>query len=99
MTLRISSGDVGKPESGSRSFGIALAAAMAVATGLLVNATATVAQDNDKVKAGLELWKNSGCADCHGSFADGEKQRDEAPTGANLRTTRMKADELKVVIS
>jgi len=79
--------------------GLALAAAVAVAVGILVNSTATVAQDNEKVKAGLELWKNSGCADCHGSFADGEKQRDEAPSGANLRTTRLKADELKVVIS
>src|SRR5207253_1656407 len=56
-------------------------------------------QNEDKIKAGLEVWKNSGCPDCHGSFADGEKQRDEAPTGANLRTARLNAAELKVTIS
>jgi len=57
------------------------------------------AQDNDRVKAGLALWRNSGCADCHGAFADGEKQRDEMPSGANLRTTRLDAASLKDTIS
>ena len=47
------------------------------------------AQDMAKVKAGLEVWKTAGCPDCHGAFADGEKQRDEAPDGANLRTARI----------
>jgi len=47
----------------------------------------------------LALWRGSGCADCHGAFADGEKQRDEAPTGANLRTTRLDAGALKLAIS
>jgi mono/diheme cytochrome c family protein len=61
--------------------------------------TASHAQDDAKVKAGLKVWKDTGCAECHGSFADGEKQRDEAPTGANLRTTRLDAAALKVVIS
>jgi mono/diheme cytochrome c family protein len=46
----------------------------------------------------LELWKKSGCADCHGAFADGEKDRDEAPTGANLRTSRLDAAGLKQTI-
>jgi hypothetical protein len=67
--------------------------------GMLPNNPAAVAQDNDRVKTGLEVWKKTGCADCHGSFANGEKQRDEAPTGANLRTARLDAAELKVVIS
>jgi mono/diheme cytochrome c family protein len=58
----------------------------------------TSAQDA-KVKAGLEVWKSSGCADCHGSFADGEKQRDDAPTGANLRSARLNAAELRTTIS
>jgi len=70
-----------------------------VAVGLLAHLTAAAAQDNDKVKAGLEVWKKSGCAECHGSFADGEKQRDEAPTGANLRTARLDTATLKLVIS
>lgn len=66
---------------------------------MLANWSTASAQDQDKVKAGLEIWKNTGCADCHGSFANGEKQRDEAPTGANLRTARLDPAELKVVIS
>ena len=40
-----------------------------------------------------------GCADCHGAFADGEKQRDEMPTGANLRTTKLDAAGLKQTIT
>jgi mono/diheme cytochrome c family protein len=65
----------------------------------LAYATASLAQDETKVKAGLELWKSSGCADCHGAFADGDKDRDEAPTGANLRTSRLDAAALKQTIS
>src|SRR5262245_61085342 len=74
-------------------------AVVSAAMGLLVSAPATVAQDGDKVKAGLEVWKKTGCADCHGSFANGEKQRDEAPTGADLRRARIDTAELKLVIS
>jgi mono/diheme cytochrome c family protein len=64
----------------------------------LLCATAGFAQDETKVKAGLELWKTSGCADCHGAFADGDKERDEAPTGANLRTSRLDTAALKQTI-
>src|SRR5262249_45188254 len=56
-------------------------------------------QNQDKVKAGLALWKGSGCSDCHGAFANGEKDRDEAPTGANLRTSRLDRAALKRMIS
>jgi mono/diheme cytochrome c family protein len=35
------------------------------------------------------VWRSSGCSECHGAFADGEKERDEAPTGANIRRTRL----------
>jgi mono/diheme cytochrome c family protein len=59
----------------------------------------TAAQSQDKVKAGLEVWKGSGCSDCHGAFANGEKDRDEAPTGANIRTSRLDAAALKRMIS
>src|SRR5262245_3823483 len=48
-----------------------------------------LAQDETKVRAGLEVWKTSACAECHGAFADGEKQRDEAPSGANLRQAKL----------
>src|SRR5947207_8568143 len=78
-----------------RAWGIILAALM----GFLANSLTSLAQDNDKVKAGLEVWKKTGCADCHGAFANGEKERDESPTGANLRTARLDPAELKVVIS
>ena len=69
----------------------ALAAAIAV--------QAARAASGDEVKAGLEIWKSSGCADCHGPFADGDKQRDEMPTGANLRGSRLDGAALKQTIS
>ena len=74
---------------------------VAVLTGAAValSWSAAFAQGGDKVKAGLEVWKSSGCSDCHGAFANGEKDRDEAPTGANLRTARLDAAALKKVIS
>jgi hypothetical protein len=56
---------------------------------LLVCPTAGLAQGTTRAAAGLETWKSSGCADCHGAFANGEAQRDESPTGANLRTTKL----------
>jgi mono/diheme cytochrome c family protein len=74
-------------------------AAPLLAIGLLVQATTAHTQGDDRVKAGLMTWRNSGCPDCHGAFADGDKQRDEAPTGANLRTTRLDAAALKQTIS
>jgi mono/diheme cytochrome c family protein len=70
-----------------------------LAIGLLVQASAAHTQGDDRVKAGLMTWRSSGCPDCHGAFADGDKQRDEAPTGANLRTTRLDATALKQTIS
>jgi mono/diheme cytochrome c family protein len=60
---------------------------MAVAA--IVFAGACQAEDEAQVKAGVTAWRSSGCSECHGAFADGEKERDEAPTGANLRTTRL----------
>jgi mono/diheme cytochrome c family protein len=62
-------------------------------------AQASWAQSEDQVKAGLEVWKSSGCADCHGPFADGDKQRDEMPTGANLRGSKLEGKTLKQTIS
>ena len=52
-------------------------------------ASPSLAQDEAHVKAGLNAWKNAGCSECHGAFADGERERDEAPVGANLRSTRL----------
>ena len=64
----------------------------------VVYATAGLAQDGAKVNAGLEIWKSSGCADCHGAFADGNPDDDDYPIGANLRTTRLDAAAVKLTI-
>src|SRR5689334_215870 len=56
------------------------------------------AQDDNKVMAGLWTWKTSGCADCHGLFADGDREDDDFPIGANLRVTKLNADALKATI-
>jgi mono/diheme cytochrome c family protein len=74
-------------------FSPGLCAALAVAAVFAVS-TAGHAQDapkvdETKVKAGLSAWRSSGCSECHGAFGNGEKERDEAPTGANLRQTRL----------
>ena len=61
-------------------------------------ATATRAQDEGQVRAGLEVWKSAGCPDCHGPFADGDKQRDEMPTGANLRGSRLDPAAIKQTV-
>jgi mono/diheme cytochrome c family protein len=73
-------------------------AILSIATIALTCSTATFAQNEDKVKAGLATWRSSGCADCHGAFANGEKERDESPTGADLRRARLNAEELKLAI-
>jgi len=77
----------------------ARATALALGIAVITGATAGWAQDEAKIKAGLKIWKDNGCPECHGSFANGEKQRDESPTGADLRTSRLDAATLKIVIS
>jgi hypothetical protein len=74
-------------------------AALAIGLSIGLQVTGAQAQSDDQVKAGLAAWRNSGCADCHGAFADGEKQRDEMPTGANIRTSKLDAAALKQTIS
>jgi Cytochrome c len=61
--------------------------------------TAARAQNEEQVRVGLEVWRSSGCSDCHGPFANGDKERDEAPTGADIRTSRLDAAALKTTIS
>jgi hypothetical protein len=62
-------------------------------------ATTPFAQPANQVAAGLEVWKTSGCFDCHGYFADGNPDDDDYPAGADLRTTRLDAAALKLTIS
>ncbi len=73
-------------------------AILGLAMAAMAHSAATGAPNEDQVKAGLEIWKSSGCADCHGPFADGDKQRDEMPTGANLRGSRLDGAALKQTI-
>jgi len=63
--------------------------AFAILSVVALWASPSLAQDEAHVKAGLNAWKNAGCSECHGAFADGERERDEAPVGANLRSTRL----------
>jgi hypothetical protein len=70
-----------------RSPGYFVAQVLTVAA--LACVTATFARSQDKAKAGLEVWKSSGCADCHGPFADGNPEDGDFPIGANLRTARL----------
>jgi mono/diheme cytochrome c family protein len=83
----------GKPLSGS----LRMVAILATATFAML--TVAAAQTKDRVRAGLDTWKGSGCADCHGKFADGNPDDDDFPTGANLRTTRLDGAALKLTIS
>jgi mono/diheme cytochrome c family protein len=73
-------------------------AILAITAIALTCLTAAFAQNEDKVKAGLAAWRSSGCADCHGAFANGEKERDESPTGADLRRARLTMEELRLAI-
>jgi mono/diheme cytochrome c family protein len=71
---------------------------VAVLIATLLHAPATVAQGNDSVTAGLATWKTAGCVDCHGPFADGDRDDDDYPIGANLRTTKLGGADIKMTI-
>ena len=74
------------------------AVSVAAAAACMLQAAAGLAQDDAKVRAGLETWRSSGCADCHGPFADGNRDDDDYPMGANLRTTRLDAAAITLTI-
>ena len=76
----------------------ASAVILTLAVAVLAYSTITFAQNNDRVKAGLALWKTAGCADCHGPFADGDREDDDFPFGANLRTTKLDPAALKMTV-
>jgi hypothetical protein len=46
----------------------------------------------------LRTWQTSGCADCHGPFADGDREDDDFPIGANLRTAKLNPEALTLTI-
>ncbi len=92
LSVKLRSGARQEHRSGAGAIIVTIAAVA------LTCSTAAFAQNEDKVKAGVTAWRNSGCADCHGAFANGEKERDESPTGADLRRARLNAEELKLAI-
>jgi len=71
-----------------------------LAAGMIVShSNVGSAQNEARVKLGMETWKSAGCPDCHGPFADGDKQREDSPSGPNLRErTHHTAETLKTVI-
>jgi Cytochrome c len=71
---------------------------LTLAVAVLACSTITLAQSSDGVNAGLAMWKTAGCADCHGPFADGDREDDDFPIGANLRTSKLDAASLKMTI-
>jgi mono/diheme cytochrome c family protein len=74
------------------------AVALTLVAAALACSTITLAQNIDSVTAGLAQWKTAGCADCHGPFADGDREDDDFPIGANLRTTKLDLAALKMTI-
>jgi mono/diheme cytochrome c family protein len=82
-----------------RMLGVLAGATIAAIASVTVGfSTAVLAQSDAQIKAGLTVWRNSGCSDCHGAFANGEKERDESPSGADLRRAKLSIDELKLAI-
>ena len=74
-------------------------AAMLAATAVIGIANPGWTQNEARIKLGMETWKTAGCTDCHGPFADGDKQREESPSGPNLRErTHHTVETLKTVI-
>ena len=71
---------IGDRKLAFRASGVILAFVVAA----FAYSTAIFAENSDKVKAGLAIWKTTGCADCHGPFADGDREDDDFPIGANL---------------
>src|SRR5260370_7880460 len=92
LSLKLKSGARQEHRSGAGAVILVIAAIT------LTCSTAAVAQNEDKVKAGLAAWRNSGCADCHGAFANGEKERDGSANGADLGRARLNTEELKLAI-
>jgi mono/diheme cytochrome c family protein len=80
--------------SGCRALGLVLL----LVAGAVSHPATTMAQNQDRVNTGLDVWKSSGCADCHGPFADGMPDDGDFPVGANLRTTRLDAAGLRLTI-
>ena len=94
MAVRVNS-------AATRDYKLALrmsAVLVTLTVALLSRSIMAVAQNSDKAETGLAVWKTAGCADCHGPFANGDREDDDFPIGANLRTTRLDPAALKMTI-
>jgi hypothetical protein len=69
-----------------------------LAVAVFAHATITFAQNGNKAEAGLAVWKTAGCADCHGPLANGDREDNDFPIGANLRTTKLDSAALRTTI-
>jgi mono/diheme cytochrome c family protein len=72
---------------------------LGVAVGIVAHSASTLAQSDAEVRVGQQMWHEASCADCHGTFADGNREDEDWPVGANLRTTRLNAAGLALAIS
>jgi mono/diheme cytochrome c family protein len=95
----LTTGPIADSRDGRRHGVVLRPAILGLAMTVMACSSTAWAQSEEQVKAGLEIWKSAGCADCHGPFADGDKQRDEMPTGANLRGSRLDPKAIKQTIS
>ena len=86
-----------KSNFGKRAWGTSVAA-LVLTVALAVLPAAPRAQNDGNVSAGLWTWKTSGCADCHGPFADGNQEDDDCPVGVDLRTTKLDTEALLMTI-
>jgi mono/diheme cytochrome c family protein len=77
---------------------VASAVVLTLTVAALACSMITLAQNSDSASAGLAQWKTAGCADCHGPFADGDREDDDFPIGANLRTSMLDSAALKMTI-
>ena len=78
-----------------------LAVSMAVATLLVITATAVQGQtpSASDIAAGGQLFRQkANCQACHGWAGDGRKMDTQMPDGANLRETKLDRQDLVMVI-
>lgn len=68
-----------------------------VLLGTVFTTAPTMAQDAQST-AGLQVWRLSGCASCHGAFGEGGGGG-EQPEGPSLRRTILDRDALKETIA
>lgn len=72
--------------------------APAIMAGVTMLSWAMVADADDTIEIGRDVWIEAGCASCHGSRGQGGTDPD-SPAGPSLRTTQLSEDEMFEVIA